>query len=129
MRLYNLIYSSFSKVISWIKFVFQEHTFNSEYIMLLEIGAFIGYILIIIFLFMIQYKSLQRSSKTNKHPIQFLMALDIIVTCVALSLAILPLNLGVFMLSFILYILFFIFVEKSKEYYSDDTKVKHLHSN
>jgi len=97
--------------------------------MLLEIGAFIGYILIIIFLFMIQYKSLQRSSKTNKHPIQFLMALDIIVTCVALSLAILPLNLGVFMLSFVLYILFFIFVEKSKEYYTDDTKVKHLHSN
>lgn len=129
MGLYNLVYNSVTKIVNWFKYVFQEHTFNSEHLMLLEIGAFIGYILIIIFLFMIQYKSLQRTAKSNKHPIQFLMALDLVVTSVVLSLVVMPLNLGAFLISFILYILFFIFVEKSKDYYTNDSNIKHLHSN
>ncbi len=128
MGIFDLVYSSFTKTVNWVKYVFQEHTFKSEYLMLLEIGAFIGYILIIIFLFMIQYKSLQRSAKTNKHPIQLLMALDVIVTSLALSLIVLPLNISVYLIIFIMYILFFVFVEKSKDYYTNDNHIKHVHS-
>ena len=49
MGIFDLVYSSFTKTVNCVKYVFQEHTFKSEYLMLLEIGAFIGYILIIIF--------------------------------------------------------------------------------
>ncbi len=123
------IYDIIIKTIERIKYVFYEHTFKSEHLMLIEIGAILGYILIIVFLFIVQYKSLQRSLTTNKHPIYILMVLDIVITMIVLSMVILPVGFEVYLLSFVVYIVCFMFIERSKDYYTDEKRIKHIHSN
>lgn len=116
-----------SNAYKWIQYVFEDHIFRSEYFFLLEIGVMIGYILGIIFIFINEFIQLDRISKEGIHGIYLLMILELLFTLMFLSLTIFNLTIELFVISFVLYILFSIFIDQMKErcIYDDDYKQTH----
>lgn len=124
MTVYNLIF----KASNWIQNAFSEDIFKYEYLELLKIGAILGYILVIIFLFMLQYTQLARLSKIKKNPLLLMMILHIFITTIAIILPIINHSLEWLIISFSTYIIFFISMELMKEYLTHDDQFKNLHS-
>jgi len=116
-----------NKAFNWIQYVFEDHAFKSEYLFLLETGALIGYILGIIFMFLMQFIQLERISKQDIHGIYLLIILELLVTFIFLSLTIFSLSIELLAISFIIYILFSILVDKMKDRYLYNDDFKHSH--
>ncbi len=129
MILSIIFYNVISKTMNWIQTFFDEFLFKDEYLKLLEIGAILGYILIIIFLFMIQYTQLSRLIKIKKNPLLIMMILHIFITTIAISLPIVNQNYEILLFSFVIYIIFFTTIELMKDYLTNNEQFKHLHMN
>ncbi|AUD65269.1 hypothetical protein BK011_06055 [Tenericutes bacterium MZ-XQ] len=127
MKVFFLTQSINSKAFNWIQYVFEDHAFKSEYLFLLEIGALIGYILGIIFMFLMQFIQLERISKQGIHGIYLLMTVELLITFAFLSLTIFSLSIELLAISFIMYILFSIFIDRMKDRYLFDDDFKHTH--
>lgn len=127
MKVFFLTQSINSKAFNWIQHVFEDHAFKSEYLFLLEIGALIGYILGIIFMFLMQFIQLERVSKQGIHGIYLLMTVELLITFAFLSLTIFSLSIELLAISFIMYILFSIFIDRMKDRYLFDDDFKHTH--
>jgi hypothetical protein len=127
MKVFFLTQSINSKAFNWIQYVFEDHAFKSEYLFLLEIGALIGYILGIIFMFLMQFIQLERISKQGIHGIYLLMTVELLITFAFLSLTMFSLSIELLAISFIMYILFSIFIDRMKDRYLFDDDFKHTH--
>jgi hypothetical protein len=124
-----IFFNIITQIMNRLQTFFDGIFFKDEYVKLLEIGAILGYILIIIFLFMIQYTQLSRLIKIRKYPLLLMMVIQIFVTTIALVLPIIIQNLGILLFSFVCYITFFITIELMKDNLTNHKQFKYLQSN
>ncbi len=78
-------------------------------------------------MFLMQFIQLERISKQGIHGIYLLMTVELLITFAFLSLTIFSLSIELLAISFIMYILFSIFIDRMKDRYLFDDDFKHTH--
>lgn len=123
-KVFNLVFQNINNVVNHLRGFFENPIFKAEYVSLLRIGILIGYTLTILFVLLIQFNKIKRTSYMSKVGAFYFKAMLSLITVSALSLLFLKVNMSVFAISFVLFILISILIDRVREYLYTDERLK-----
>ena len=113
MELYLALMRHINQIFEFINSIFSDHVFRNDVVGLLEIGAIIGYVLIIILLYTIEHGSIKRIDETYKYK-NMVRYIQIFIMLTALSVLLISTNIFLLMICFMCYTIFFFGLETIK---------------
>mgnify|MGYP001066127682 CR=1 FL=1 len=113
MELYMVLMRHINQIFEYVNDMFSEHVFRHDVISLLEIGAIVGYVLIIMLLYIIEHGSIKRIDATYKYK-NIVRFIQIFIMLMPLSVLLISTNISLLMLCFMCYTIFFFGLETIK---------------
>lgn len=124
IRVFNFGLQTFFNVINYLKSFLENPIFKAEYLSLLRVGILIGYSLSILFVFLLQFNKIKRTKYMNKIEMFYFKGMLLLITISALSLLFLDVHRTLFVISFVVFILISILIDRVREHLYTDTKLK-----
>ena len=109
---------------SWIKALLENHLLKVEYLKLLGIGAFIGCLLFISVIFIMESSQIKRTSFLGKNTSTYLEILLTIGTFITLILILFNTTIFAVSIIFVFYLFFAYSMNRARNYFYEKTRPK-----
>lgn len=109
---------------NWIQVLLENHLLRVEYLKLLGIGAFVGCLLFISIIFIMESNQIKRTDFLGKNTGSFLMLLLIIGTFITLLLIFFNIKIFAVSIIFVCYLFFAHAMNRTRIYFYEKTRPK-----
>ncbi len=123
----NMVSKFAIEIYNGIKYLFEDPVMKAEYMGLLEIGAWIGYVLAVLFILLLQLNQIKRIKQMKKKTVINFKIILFSLTGMTLSLVFISSKIEFIALAFISYILISVFIDRVRDYLFVQTKLKTAH--